>query len=101
MLAGQKYGLNVWLRQRPLVDMDEDEADVQGRVKACAKACAKAPAAKRGMHEASAAKHQKGKDPAALATAMAKAWRPASPPPRATVATAAAQLSTERKERLF
>ena len=77
--SGEKFGLNVWLRQRPF----SLEA-------AKASAAAAKPAARKGGRRKGDASADDGKP---------TAWRPAQPPPRPTLASPAAQLSTSRRER--
>ena len=80
VLVGEKVGLNVWMRQRPLCDPGVLPAP-QGNG--------------RRRH-----KGQDGERPAGSRGA-AQAWRPKQPPPRPTLASPAAQLSTSRTERYW
>ena len=81
---GAKMGMNVWLRQRPLVALAEAEAAQQVPSKGRRRKAAGATAAE-----------------GVAAVAVPCAWRPATPPPRQTLACPAAQLSTNRDERMW
>ena len=75
--AGDKWGCNVWLRQRPLVEASSGRGGGGG-----------------GGGGGSGGGSGSGEDGATMA-----AWRPARPPPRQTQAPLAAQVSMERRER--
>jgi hypothetical protein len=81
VLAGEKVGLNVWLRQRPLVD--PDQSDVLG-----------------ATHGAGAGGGGPSCGDRGQMMAAGGAWKPLRPPPRQTAANPAAQSSTDRNERV-
>lgn len=104
--ADPKWGLNIWLRQRPLLLLAED-GDMHGGGSAEGSAAAVVGQDPSGVWAGTSAQPPAGgvagtgipRAPAAGASAKIEPWKPSWSPPRHTAASALAQMSLERLER--